>query len=115
MKASADNLCENNSRFPNYCGDITLWTGMAITVAGVLFTGPVQQSLGWGGISGLVKGFVVAYAAPTFVSWLLLRVSGIPLSQGKYDGLYGHREDYRAWRENTPRLFPRVFLKQISG
>ena len=47
--------------------------------------------------------------APAFISWLLLRVSGVPLSERKYDNLYGDRKDYQKWRRSTPLLVPRVF------
>ncbi|KAK0707739.1 hypothetical protein B0H67DRAFT_321557 [Lasiosphaeris hirsuta] len=97
------------SRFPNYFGDITLWIGMAIAAAGVLQQGPIQASLGWNGTTGLLKAVLLPAAAPAFVAWALLRATGVPLSQAKYDKLYGDRKDYQEWRNKTPLLVPRVF------
>ncbi|KAK3331847.1 hypothetical protein B0T19DRAFT_414080 [Cercophora scortea] len=97
------------SRYPNYFGDITLWTGMAIAAAGVLVREPVQVALGWGGAAGLFKAIFIPAVAPAFSAWALLRVSGVPLSEAKYDKLYGDREDYRQWRNNTPLLIPRIW------
>ena len=37
----------------------------------------------------------------------LLKVSGVPLSENKYDKKYGDRKDYKAWKENTPMFFPK--------
>jgi len=98
-----------HSRYPNYFGDITLWTGAAIVAAGVLRRGPVQASLGWFGLSGQLKAFLLPAVAPAFVAWALLRVTGVPLSEEKYDKLYGDRKDYQEWRKNTPLLVPRIF------
>ncbi|KAK3349658.1 hypothetical protein B0T25DRAFT_548647 [Lasiosphaeria hispida] len=97
------------SRFPNYFGDITLWIGMAIAAAGVLQQGPIQASLGWSGTTGLLKAILLPAAAPAFVAWALLRATGVPLSQAKYDKLYGDRKDYQEWRNKTPLLIPRIF------
>ncbi|KAK0615102.1 hypothetical protein B0T17DRAFT_602197 [Bombardia bombarda] len=99
----------SRSRYPNYFGDITLWAGMATAAAGVLLREPVQAALGWSGVTGLVKGALIPFLAPAFVSWALLRVSGVPLSEKKYDKLYGDRKDYQEWRSNTPLLVPRLF------
>lgn len=37
------------------------------------------------------------------------QVSGIPLSENKYDKKYGDRKDYQEWKKNTPMLFPKFF------
>lgn len=46
---------------------------------------------------------------PAFVAFLFFKVSGIPLSEPKYDKLYGDGKDYQDWRQNTPIFFPRLF------
>ncbi|KAK4443235.1 hypothetical protein QBC34DRAFT_417455 [Podospora aff. communis PSN243] len=96
-------------RFPNYFGEITLWAGIAIAAAGVLSRGPIQASLGWYGTSGQLKAVILPGMAPAFVAWLLLRVSGVPLSERKYDKLYRDRKEYQNWRKNTPLLIPKIF------
>ncbi|KAK1753923.1 hypothetical protein QBC47DRAFT_385208 [Echria macrotheca] len=97
------------SRYPNYFGDITLWIGMAILASGVLRQGPIQANLGWYGLPGQLKAVLLPAAAPAFVAWALLRVTGVPLSEAKYDKLYGERKDYQQWRQSTPLLIPKLF------
>lgn len=100
------NLC----RYPNYFGEITMWTGLATTAAGILAQRPVQFALGLsGGIPGIVLTSAISFISPAFISFLLLKVSGIPLSEPKYDKKFGHRKDYQEWRNNTPRLIPKFW------
>ncbi|CAK7197602.1 hypothetical protein SEUCBS139899_000250 [Sporothrix eucalyptigena] len=92
-------------QYPHYFGEMTLWTGLAIAAAGVLTRAPVQASLG--GISTL-SALALAFASPAFTIYVLVRVSGIQLSQRKYDRkYYGRRKDYSEWRDKTPLLIPR--------
>jgi steroid 5-alpha reductase family enzyme len=51
----------------------------------------------------------LSLASPGFVCFILTKVSGIPLTEKSYDAKYGHREDYQAWKQSTPRLLPRLF------
>ncbi|KAF6832582.1 hypothetical protein CMUS01_06868 [Colletotrichum musicola] len=97
------------SQYPNYFGEISLWTGIATAAAGVFVTRPVQAGLGLsGGVIGLLSGVAMSYVSPAFVSLLLLKVSGVPLSEKKYDERYGNRKDYQEWKRNTPKLFPKL-------
>ncbi len=76
----------------------------------MLVTDPIQSALGFGGgITGKIGVVLLSYASPAFVAFLLTRVSGIPLSQNKYDKLYGKNEKYKKWRSNTPALVPKLF------
>ncbi|KAF6788465.1 hypothetical protein CSOJ01_15010 [Colletotrichum sojae] len=59
-------------------------------------------------IVGLLSGVAMSYVSPAFVSLLLLKVSGVPLSEKKYDERYGNRKDYQEWKRNTPKLFPKL-------
>ncbi|KAF1992046.1 DUF1295-domain-containing protein [Aulographum hederae CBS 113979] len=98
------------SRHPNYFGEISLWTGIAVAAGGVLVTGPAQAALGLGGGLAGRMGVVMACAAsPGFVTFLLTKVSGIPLSENKYDERYGDRKDYQEWKQNTPMLVPKLW------
>jgi len=36
-----------------------------------------------------------------------LQVSGVPMSETKYDKRYGDRKDYQKWKEETPMFFPK--------
>lgn len=98
------------SRFPNYFGESTLWTGLATTAAGVLVSPPVQSAIGLsGGLGGVLGALSLAYISPVFTTFLVTQVSGIPLSENKYDKRYGDRKDYQEWKANTPKFFPKIF------
>lgn len=78
------------SRHPNYFGEITLWTGVAIMALPVLS--------GWN---------FVALVSPVFVAVLLIGVSGIPLLERKADKRWGAEPGYQEYKRNTPVLVPR--------
>ncbi len=83
------------SRHPNYFGEITLWTGMAIIAV------PVLQGWQW-----------ATLISPVFVFVLLTRVSGIPLLQKKADERWGGQQDYEEYKRRTPVLVPRPPARQ---
>ena len=99
----------SKSRHPNYFGESTLWTGIAVTAAGVLAgrVGQVGMGLVGEGVWGRVLGLGMCAVSPGFVTFLLFKVSGIPLSEKKYDQRYGERKDYQEWKKNTPVFFPK--------
>ncbi|KAG7113051.1 hypothetical protein HYQ44_009155 [Verticillium longisporum] len=100
----------SRSQFPNYFGEISLWTGIATAAFGVLAARPIRTGLGLPlGIAGPALAMGMSYISPAFVSFLLLKISGVPLSEKKYNERYGHRKDYQAWKENTPKLIPKLF------
>ncbi|KAI5922427.1 hypothetical protein F4810DRAFT_263795 [Camillea tinctor] len=99
----------SRSQFPNYFGEITLWTGIATVAAGALVSPAAQAALGVSGVGGKLLALGLSYVSPAFTAFLLLKVSGVPLSEKKYDDRYGDREDYREWKRNTPKLFPKLF------
>jgi steroid 5-alpha reductase family enzyme len=96
------------SRHPNYFGESTLWTGIAVTAAGVLAGRVGQLGMGLNGtVYGRLLGVGLCAVSPAFVTFLLFKVSGIPLSEEKYDAKYGTRRDYQEWKKNTPVFFPK--------
>ncbi|KAE9373466.1 DUF1295-domain-containing protein [Stipitochalara longipes BDJ] len=98
----------SKSRHPNYFGESTLWTGIAVASAGVLASKTGQVGMGLAGTSyGRFLGLGMCFISPAFVTFLLLKVSGVPLSENKYDKKYGDRRDYKAWKENTPMFLPK--------
>lgn len=100
----------SRSRHPNYFGEITLWTGIAITCWGALSSPVGLRAIGLGGgAAGRAAAVALSAVSPMFVTFLLTKVSGIPLSEKKYDKRYGGRKDYDAWKENTPVLMPKLF------
>jgi steroid 5-alpha reductase family enzyme len=78
------------SRHPNYFGEITLWTGIALIALPALS--------GWQ---------YVTLISPLFVYFLLTRVSGIPILESRADERWGDDPAYRAYKARTPVLFPR--------
>lgn len=44
---------------------------------------------------GRVLGLGMCVVSPAFVTFLLFKVSGIPLSEKKYDKKFGDRKDYQ--------------------
>ncbi|KAM5350482.1 hypothetical protein ACJ41O_006987 [Fusarium nematophilum] len=100
----------SRSQFPNYFGEITLWTGIATVAAGVLARRPVQLALGLsGGAGGILVTTALSYLSPAFAALIVTKVSGIPLSEEKYNKRYGDRKDYQEWKKNTPKLIPRLW------
>lgn len=78
------------SRHPNYFGEITLWTGIAVIAL------PVLAGWRW-----------VTLISPLFVYLLLTRVSGVPLLEKRAAKRWGDDEDFQRYTANTPVLFPR--------
>ena len=78
------------SRHPNYFGEITLWTGVALIALPALS--------GWQ---------YLTLISPVFVYLLLTRVSGIPMAESRADERWGDDPAYRDYKAHTPVLFPR--------
>lgn len=98
----------SKSRHPNYFGESTLWTGIAVTSAGVLVGNVGQEGMGLAGTSyGHLLGLALAVVSPAFATFLLLKVSGVSLIEEKYDRKYGHRKDYQEWKKSTPMYVPK--------
>jgi steroid 5-alpha reductase family enzyme len=66
----------SRSRHPNYFGEITLWSGIALTSAGVLASSAGQSALGWSG-SPLARlgALAIAGVSPAFTTFLLTKAS----------------------------------------
>lgn len=99
----------SKSRHPNYFGESTLWIGIATVAAGVLASNAGTAGMGIaGGLAGKAIALLAAGVSPAFVTFLLLKVSGVPLSENKYDKKYGDREDYKKWKRETPMFIPKL-------
>jgi len=72
------------TRHPNYFGEVTLWWGIFLIV--------LDAGSGW-----------TAVISPLTITFLLLRVSGIPMLEKKYHGNPG----FEAYAARTPAFFPR--------
>lgn len=98
------------SRHPNYFGEVTLWTGIATASAGVMASQAGLAGMGLGlGIGGVAAALAMAGASPAFTSFLLFKVSGIPMSEGKYDKRFADNKAYWAWKRDTPMFFPKLW------
>ena len=82
----------SRSRHPNYFGEITLWTGIAVIALNTL-TGIEYITL----------------ISPVFVYILLTRMSGINLLERIADERYGHLQEYQRYKSTTPVLIPNLF------
>jgi steroid 5-alpha reductase family enzyme len=99
----------SKSRHPNYFGESTLWTGVAVAAGGVLASNVGQVGMGLAGTGyGRILALGMSAVSPAFVTLLLLKVSGVPLSEKKYDRKYGDRKDYQEWKKNTPMFIPKL-------
>ncbi len=78
------------SRHPNYAGEITLWTGIALIALPALS--------GWQ---------LATLISPLFVYVLLTRISGIPMLERRGKKRWGDDPEYRRYVANTPVLWPR--------
>lgn len=78
------------SRHPNYFGEITLWTGIAIMAL------PVLSGWRW-----------VTIISPFFVTLLLTRISGLPMLERRAAKRWGDEPEYQQYVSTTPVLVPR--------
>jgi steroid 5-alpha reductase family enzyme len=86
------------SRHPNYFGEITLWTGIAVMAL------PVLSGWRW-----------VTLISPLFVYLLITRVSGVPMLEARAEKRWGGEEEYKRYVRSTPVLFPRPPRRQNPG
>ena len=86
--ANRGKICDvglwSKSRHPNYFGEMAFWVGIA--------TFSCHQ----------IGEFWWAWLGPALIIFLLLKVSGIPLIEKRYDG----RKDYEAYKRRTNLLVP---------
>ena len=77
------------SRHPNYLGEIILWIGIAVIAL------PVLAGWQW-----------VTLVSPVFVSFLLLKVSGVPMLENNAESRWGNDPEFRQYKAKTPTLIP---------
>ena len=80
------------TRHPNYFGEATLWWGILLVGLG----SPL-------GLFGLIS--------PLTIAFLLLKVSGIPMLEAKYEG----DPEFEAYRARTSAFFPWPPRRQSAG
>ncbi len=79
------------SRHPNYFGEILLWLGVALVALPALS--------GWQ---------LVTMISPLFVTFLLIKVSGVRLLEDSAQQRWGQDPEYQAYVTRTPVLVPRI-------
>ena len=80
------------SRHPNYFGEITLWTGITVM-----------------GLSTFAGMNYLAIFSPIFSYLLLVYVSGVRMLEYRGHKKWGHLEDYKNYKNSTPKIIPRIF------
>ena len=75
----------SRSRHPNYYGELCMWWGVCICI--------MPYSFGWLGI-----------ISPLLISWLIIRVSGIPMLEAKYKG----NKEFEDYQKKVPVLIPKI-------
>ena len=71
------------SRHPNYFGEVTMWWGMWLLVA------------------GLPLGYI-ALVSPLMITFLILKVSGIPMLEARF----ADNPNFQAYKQRTSAFFP---------
>lgn len=80
------------SRHPNYFGEILIWCGLFLPASNVL------EGKEW-----------LSIISPMFVSYLLTKVSGIPILEKYADQKWGALSEYQKYKQNTAKLIPFVW------
>ncbi|MBU1292840.1 DUF1295 domain-containing protein [Patescibacteria group bacterium] len=78
------------TRHPNYFGEALMWWGIAVMAAGTLY---VQGSV-------LLAG--VCFVSPVLITFLLLKVSGVPLLEERFKG----NAEWEAYKSRTSVFIP---------
>ena len=77
------------TRHPNYFGEMMLWWG--IWIMAINFFTPIQT--------------IIGILSPVTITWLLTKVSGVPLLESKYK----NDMEYQEYIKNTPAFFPKFW------
>ncbi len=77
-------------RHPNYTGEIIFWIGLSIAA--------LSSSYGY-----------LAFLSPIWISFILIRFSGIPLLREKWENRYGLQEEFKDYKERSWYLFPYIY------
>lgn len=77
------------SRHPNYFGEMLVWWGLYI--ASIPFVGKLSP---------------IFAISPLYISWLLVKVSGIPLLEKEHMKKYKNNPKYRNYIKKTSILIP---------
>ena len=79
-------------RFPNYLGEIMVWIGVFITAI------PSLTGISW-----------LTIISPIWITFLLIKVSGIPYLERSNQERYGHLESFQRYQTETKKLIPGIY------
>jgi len=79
-------------RYPNYLGEILFWLG--------IYFATLHYISGWEHL---------AIISPLWISFLLIKVSGIPLLEENQMKSYSDLPEFKNYLSKTPKLFPLVY------
>ncbi|KAI8825648.1 uncharacterized protein EV422DRAFT_135221 [Fimicolochytrium jonesii] len=91
------------SRFPNYFGEVTLWSGLYVTSLGLLTSANLPSHVYPPWIA------LAAASGPIFEYLLLTKASGIPPIEKHHDKKHGKNPEYQKYKRETPQFFPKFF------
>lgn len=77
------------SRYPNYFGEMLVWWGIFVIAI------PFLSGISWGTVLG-----------PVFITFILLKVSGIPTLEKRYNKKFGNDPNYQQYVKQTSLLVP---------
>ena len=78
----------SKSRHPNYLGEIILWFAIAV--------------ISFSSLNGMQY---IALISPIFTYLLLVYISGVRMLEDRANKKWGHLEEYKKYRKETPALF----------
>jgi len=106
--ASKNQFCNvglwSQCRYPNYAGELTVWTSIFFLAAPALMGAP------GGGLLARYGAVAAGTLSPAFVALIVLGVSGVPLAEARNEERFGGRTDYEAYKRDTPLLVPKALL-----
>ena len=79
------------SRHPNYFGEIMLWTGIALIA-----------------LPSLSGTQYLTLISPVFTYILLVHISGVRMLEDMGNKKWGHLEEYKNYKDKTPRIIPKL-------
>lgn len=90
------------SRHPNYFGEVTAWWGIWIIAIAPAIAAPSAANLAIA---------LLALISPVTITFLILKVSGIPMLESKYAG----NQTFQAYKERTSAFFPWFPSEQVGS
>jgi len=78
------------SRHPNYFGEIMLWAGIALIA-----------------LPSLSGAQYLTLISPVFTYILLVHISGVRMLEDMGNKKWGHLEEYKDYKDKTPRIIPK--------